>query len=62
MTHLQRIIRAKVASEGSWNILVGTGSPCTQGTVKCLIRDGYTCTYIGNADNGCMVYAVSKAQ
>ena len=62
MTHLQRIIRDMVAAKGSWNILVGTGSPCTQGTVKCLIKDGYACTYLGNSDNGCMVYAVSKPQ
>ena len=60
MTHLQKIIRSKVAENGTWSIRVGTGSPCTQGTVKCLIRAGYACTMIGFSDDGCTVYKISK--
>ena len=55
MTHLQRIIRAKVAEFGSVTIGVNDGYPATFGTLRALQRAGYSVKHLKQNE-----YVISK--
>jgi len=59
MTHLQKMIRNEVATEGYTHIKVGRSSPATMNTVKALKRANYRCVKTGR-QQGCDVWLVSQ--
>ena len=48
MTHLQKLIRAKVHADGYLFIKVGKGSPATMSTIRSLLLSGYKCKMTGH--------------
>lgn len=55
MTHLQKIIRARVAEFGSITIGVNNGYPATLGTLRALQRAGYSVKHLKQNE-----YSISK--